>query len=134
VPTFDVAALISNGLRKVTPSNPRSRANGGFWLKMVLAGSGPIVNAYNASLDATATALANRNAAVEALRTALTQLMAYAESLAVTEAEWKYAGSSTKSSGTLKGNTPGKIWLRVAAKGADDQPGACSDPAEDLVR
>jgi hypothetical protein len=27
VPTFDVAALISNGLRKVPPSNPRSRAN-----------------------------------------------------------------------------------------------------------
>ena len=24
MPTFDVAALISNGLRKVTPSNPRS--------------------------------------------------------------------------------------------------------------
>jgi hypothetical protein len=54
---------------------------------MVLAGSGPIVNAYNASLDATATALANRNAAVEALRTALTQLMAYVESLTVTEGE-----------------------------------------------
>ena len=27
VPTFDVAALIFNGLRKVTPSNPRSRAS-----------------------------------------------------------------------------------------------------------
>ncbi|HEX7569940.1 MAG TPA: hypothetical protein VF492_05510 [Verrucomicrobiae bacterium] len=163
---------------------------------MVLAGSGPILNAYNASADATATALANRNAAVEALRTALTQLMAYVESLAATEAdvhsagmtprrapapvrpmpkvqklalsisdhpgdtdwmcgpvngvsvyllqinrvnpdteaEWKYADSSTKSSGTLKGNTPGKIWVRAAAKGADDQPGAWSDPAEDLVR
>ena len=101
---------------------------------MVLAGSGPIVNAYNAALDATATALANRNAVVEALRTALTQLMAYVESLAVTEAEWKYAGSSTQPSGTLKGNTPGKIWVSVAAKGAADQPGASSDPAEDLVR
>ena len=33
-----------------------------------------------------------------------------------------------------QGNTPGKIWVRVAAKGADDQPGASSDPAEDLVR
>ena len=117
---------------------------------------------------------ANRNAAVEALRTALTQLMAYVESLAATEAdvhsagmtprraaapvgpmpkvqglklsisdhpgdtdwmcgpvngvsvyilqlnrvnpdteaEWKYADSSTRSSGTLKGNTPGKIWVR----------------------
>ena len=51
-----------------------------------------------------------------------------------TEAEWKYADSSTRSSGTLKSNTPGKIWVRVAAKGADDQPGAWSDPAEDLVR
>jgi hypothetical protein len=51
-----------------------------------------------------------------------------------TEAEWKYADSSTKSSGTLKGNAPGKIWVRVAAKGADDQPGPWSDPAEDLVR
>jgi hypothetical protein len=27
VPTFDVAALISNELHKVTPSNPRSRVN-----------------------------------------------------------------------------------------------------------
>ena len=51
-----------------------------------------------------------------------------------TESEWKYADSSTKSSGTLKGNTPGKIWVRVAAKGADAQPGPWSDPAEDLVR
>ena len=165
-------------------------------LKLVLAGSGPILNAYNASPAATATALANQNAAVEALRTAQTQLMACVESLAVTKAdvhsagmtprrpaapvgpmpkvqglklsisdhqgdtdwmcgpvngvsmyilqvdrvnpdteeEWKYADCSTKSSGTLKGNTPGKIWVRVAAKGADDQPGAWSDPAEDLVR
>ena len=51
-----------------------------------------------------------------------------------TEAEWKYADSSTKSSGTLKGNAAGKIWVRVAAKGADQQPGPWSDPAEDLVR
>jgi hypothetical protein len=51
-----------------------------------------------------------------------------------TESEWKYADSSTRSSGTLKGNTPGKIWVRVAAKGADAEPGARSDPAEDLVR
>ena len=51
-----------------------------------------------------------------------------------TESEWKYGDSSTKSSGTLKGNTPGKIWVRVAAKGADEQPGPWSDPAEDLVR
>ena len=27
MPTFDAAALIFNGLRKVTPSNPRSGAN-----------------------------------------------------------------------------------------------------------
>ena len=40
--------------------------------------------------------------------------------------------ASTLCSG--KSNTPGKVWVRVAAKGADDQPGAWSDPAEDLVR
>jgi hypothetical protein len=51
-----------------------------------------------------------------------------------TESEWKYADSSTKSSGTLTGNTPGKIWVRVGAKGAEAQPGPWSDPAEDLVR
>jgi hypothetical protein len=51
-----------------------------------------------------------------------------------TEAEWKYADSSTRSSGTLKGNAPGKIWVRVAAKGADAEPGPWGDPAEDLVR
>ena len=51
-----------------------------------------------------------------------------------TDAEWKYADSSTRSSGTLTGNTARKIWVRVAAKGADAQPGPWSDPAEDLVR
>src|ERR1039458_7823 len=51
-----------------------------------------------------------------------------------TEAEWKYADSSTRSSGTLTGNAAGKIWVRVAAKGADGQPGPWSDPAEDVVR
>jgi hypothetical protein len=51
-----------------------------------------------------------------------------------TESEWHYADSSTKSSGTLRGNAPGKIWVRVAAKGADDQPGPWSDPAEEIVR
>jgi hypothetical protein len=51
-----------------------------------------------------------------------------------TDSEWKYADSSTKSSGTLKGNAAGKIWVRVGAKGADAQPGPWSDPAEDLVR
>ena len=51
-----------------------------------------------------------------------------------TESEWKYADSAVKSSGTLKGLAAGKIWVRVCAKGADEQPGAWSDPAEDLVR
>ena len=51
-----------------------------------------------------------------------------------TESAWEYADTSTKSSGTLTGNAPGKIWVRVAAKGADEQPGPWSDPAEDLVR
>jgi hypothetical protein len=51
-----------------------------------------------------------------------------------TESEWKYADSAVKSSGTLKGLAAGKIWVRVSAKGADEQPGAWSDPAEDLVR
>jgi hypothetical protein len=37
-----------------------------------------------------------------------------------TEAEWKYSDLPTRSSGTLKGNAPGKNWVRVAAKGADD--------------
>jgi hypothetical protein len=50
------------------------------------------------------------------------------------ESEWKYADSATKSSGTLKGHVPGKIWVRVCAKGADEPAGAWSDPAEDLVR
>ncbi len=40
--------------------------------------------------------LANRNAAVEALRTALTQLMAYVESLAVTEANVHSAGMTPR--------------------------------------
>jgi len=154
------------------------------------------INGYNSALDAADLALANRNAAVEALRTALTQWMSYVEMLAQTaadvesagmqvrkaaapvgpmpkvqnlkltisdhagavdwmceppkgvstyilqvnrvnpdtEAEWKYADASTKSSGTLKGLTAGKIWVRVAAKGADADPGPWSDPAEELVR
>jgi hypothetical protein len=51
-----------------------------------------------------------------------------------TEAEWKCADSLTRSSGTRKGNVPGKIWVRVAAKDADDQPGAWSDLAEEMVQ
>jgi hypothetical protein len=41
-----------------------------------------------------------------------------------TEAEWKYAEFSIRSSGTLKGNAPREIWVRVVAKGSDEQPGA----------
>ena len=47
---------------------------------------------------------------------------------------WNCPRSSPEDSGTLTGSTPGKIWVRVAAKGADDQPGPWSDAAEDLVR
>jgi hypothetical protein len=36
VPTFDVAALIYNGLHKVTPSNPRSRDNVRKALRVVM--------------------------------------------------------------------------------------------------
>ncbi len=51
-----------------------------------------------------------------------------------TQSEWKYAASSSKSSGTLRNLTAGRIWVRVCAKGADEQDGAWSDPAEELVR
>ena len=36
MPTFDVAALIYNGLRKVTPSNPQSRAKCGRVMQLAL--------------------------------------------------------------------------------------------------
>jgi hypothetical protein len=49
-------------------------------------------------------------------------------------ANWKYADTATKSSGTLTGLAPGPTWVRVCAKGADAQPGAWSDPAEEIVR
>ena len=79
-------------------------------------------------------ALANRNAAVGGVADGADAVDGLRREPGGHRGEWKYAGSSTKSSGTLKGNTPGKIWVRVAANGADDQPGASSDPAEDLVR
>jgi hypothetical protein len=50
------------------------------------------------------------------------------------EDNWSYADSSSKSSGTLHGLPAGKIWIRVIAKGAGDNVGAPSDPAEDVVR
>jgi hypothetical protein len=50
------------------------------------------------------------------------------------EANWSHADISSKSSGTLSGLTAGKIWIRVIAKGAGDNVGAPSDPAEDVVR
>ena len=48
---------------------------------------------------------------------------------------WTQKMASGKSSATIEGLTSGaKLWVRVCAKGADEQPGAWSDPAEDLVR
>jgi len=52
----------------------------------------------------------------------------------MTEASWKFAFSSSKSSGTLKGLTSGsKVWVRVRAVGADTDPGPWSDPAVKVV-
>ena len=51
------------------------------------------------------------------------------------EGNWSHADISTKSSGTISGLTAGTIWIRVLAKGAgDNNVGAPSDPAEDVVR
>ena len=50
------------------------------------------------------------------------------------ETNWSHADISGKSTGTLTGQTAGKIWIRIAAKGADQQVGPWSDPAEDVVR
>jgi hypothetical protein len=49
-------------------------------------------------------------------------------------ANWHYAGVATKSSATLTGLAAGNVWVRVAAKGADDQPGPWSDAAQEVVR
>jgi hypothetical protein len=50
------------------------------------------------------------------------------------EANWHYADTVVKSSGTLDGLAKGIVWLRVCAKGADAKNGAWSDPAEEMVR
>jgi len=49
-------------------------------------------------------------------------------------ANWHFAGIATKSSTTLTGLAAGNVWVRVAAKGADDQPGPWSDAAQEVVR
>lgn len=50
------------------------------------------------------------------------------------EANWHYADTATKSSGTLSGLASGKVFVRVCARGADAQNGAWSDLAEEMVR
>ena len=52
----------------------------------------------------------------------------------MTETSWKFADSSPRSSGTLKGLVSGsKTWVRMRAKGADPEPGEWSDPAVKVV-
>jgi hypothetical protein len=50
------------------------------------------------------------------------------------EANWHYADTAVKSSGTLSGLASGKVWVRVCARGADAKNGPWSDPAEEVVR
>jgi len=50
------------------------------------------------------------------------------------EANWHYADTATKSSGTLEGLASGKVFVRVCARGADAKNGAWSDLAEEVVR
>jgi hypothetical protein len=50
------------------------------------------------------------------------------------EANWSYASTETKSSGTLTSLATGNQWVRVAAKGAAADPGPWSDPAQEVVR
>jgi len=50
------------------------------------------------------------------------------------EANWHYADTATKSSGTLNGLASGKVFVRVCARGADAHNGAWSDLAEEMVR
>ncbi len=50
------------------------------------------------------------------------------------EANWSYADTQTKSSGTVTGLAGGKVWLRVCARGAEANPGPWSDAAEEVVR
>jgi hypothetical protein len=49
-------------------------------------------------------------------------------------ANWKYADTVTKSSDTLPGLASVVTWVCVCAKGADQQSGAWSYPAEEVVR
>jgi hypothetical protein len=50
------------------------------------------------------------------------------------EANWHYADTVVKSSGTLDGLASGKVFVRVCARGADAHNGAWSDLAEEMVR
>jgi hypothetical protein len=50
------------------------------------------------------------------------------------EANWHYADTAVKSSGTLEGLASGKVWVRLCARGADTKNGAWSEPAEEMVR
>jgi hypothetical protein len=50
------------------------------------------------------------------------------------EANWHYADTVVKSSGTLDGLASGKVFVRVCARGADAKNGAWSDLAEEMVR
>ena len=50
------------------------------------------------------------------------------------EANWHYADTATKSSGTLSGLASGKVFVRLCAKGADAANGAWSNIEEETVR
>jgi hypothetical protein len=50
------------------------------------------------------------------------------------EANWSHADVAGKSNGTLRGLAVGNVWIRVAAKGADENLGPWSDPAQEVVR
>jgi hypothetical protein len=50
------------------------------------------------------------------------------------EANWHYADTVVKSSGTLEGLASGKVFMRMYARGADAHNGAWSDLAEEVVR
>ena len=50
------------------------------------------------------------------------------------EANWHYADTAVKSSGTLEGLASGKVFVRVCARGADAKNGPWSDLAEEMVR
>lgn len=50
------------------------------------------------------------------------------------EANWRYADTVAKPSGTLLAVAAGTLWVRVAAKGSDEKPGPPSDAAMAVVR